>query len=238
MNALDRTQTLLARAREGDAEARERLVEENAALVHAVARRFASADMEREDLFQVGCVGLWKAILRYDAAFGVRFSTYAVPMISGEIKRCLRDGGALKVSRGMKESALRARREAEDLRARLGREPTIGEIAAACGAEPESVALALGSLQTPASLDQPLGEEGGTALGDTVAAAADGLGSEERIVLKEALHRLEGRERQIVLMRFFQEQTQAAVGGRLGMTQVQVSRAEKRILAKLRVLCQ
>lgn len=206
-----------------------RAVEENIGLVHLCARRFTGKGMEYDDLFQAGCVGLVKAVENFDSARGVRFSTYAVPVILGEIRRLFRDGGALRVSRGLRDLALRVKESAEQLREELGRGPTVDEIAARLEITPEKAALALGAGRQPVSLT---GGEEGEQIEIPVEAPEERM--TERLALREILEEMEERDRKLILYRYFRGMTQTETAERLDMTQVQVSRREKKLLAEMR----
>ncbi len=226
---------LLTAAREGDAEAAGRMVEENSGLIWSVARRYFGRGVDPEDLFQLGCVGFLKAVRGFDESYGTRFSTYAVPKIAGEIRRFLRDDGPVKVSRGVKERAMAVRRAQQELEQRLGREPVLSELAEATGFTPEDIA-ALETASAPArSLQQESGDDGAaleSVLGD--------WGQEERFIermaLREAVAQLPEKERMTVLLRYWRGMTQDAAARVLGVSQVQVSRLEKRAVARLREL--
>lgn len=234
---MEHTLALIERVHEGDKDAREQLVEENMGLVFTVVRRFLGRGCEQEDLVQIGSIGLLKAIDNFDTSYDVRFSTYAVPMITGEIKRFLRDDGMIKVSRILKESAAKAYRARETLERRRGMEPTMEEIAQETGISPEELVLAMEAVSDVESLSQTIYSGDGTPvlLGDRLPDRQDR--NEEllnRMLLKELLKLLEEKEQEIIRLRYFEDQTQMQVAARLGMTQVQVSRAEKKILKKLR----
>lgn len=234
---MEHTLALIKRVHEGDKEARGQLVEENMGLVFTVVHRFLGRGCDREDLVQIGCIGLLKAIDNFNCAFEVRFSTYAVPMITGEIKRFLRDDGMIKVSRLLKEAASKAYRAREELEKRSGAEPTMEEIARETGISPEELVLAMEAVSEVESLSQTVYSGSGSPvlLGDRLPDHQDR--NEEllnRMLLRELLGLLEMQERQIIELRYFDDCTQNQVAQRLGMTQVQVSRAEKRILRKLR----
>ena len=225
--------TLLEAARRGDNEACERLLVENSGLIWSVAKRYYGRGVESEDLYQLGCLGFLKAVRGFDQSYGTQFSTYAVPKIAGEIRRFLRDDGAVKVSRGVKERALAVRLARDRLCARLGREPTLSELSAATGLEPEDIAAAETATMAVASIHSESGEEGFTlesVLGD------GGMEDEvvERLALRAAIDRLPERERQVVLLRFFKNLTQDRAAKVLGVSQVQVSRIERRALGHLR----
>ena len=232
MRGLD-APALLEAARAGDNDACERLLLDNSGLIWSVARRYYGRGVDPEDLYQLGCLGFLKAIRGFDAAYGTQFSTYAVPKIAGEIRRFLRDDGALKVSRGTKERAISLRQKREELSQRLGREPTVGELAQATGLEPEDIAAADTAVLTVASLQGETGEDGfslETVLGD------DGIEDElvEKLTLRQAIDQLPERERLVILLRFYKNLTQDRVSRVLGVSQVQVSRIERRAVAKLR----
>ena len=227
------TLTLIERSQSGDRAATERLVEDNAGLIWSVVKRFFGRGIEADDLYQLGCVGFLKAVSGFDPAFGTQFSTYAVPKISGEIRRFLRDDGAVKVSRGVKERAVRLRQARGSLEQRLGREPTLRELSAETGIAPEDIALTESATGPAESLQREAGEERFTlehVLGD--------YGQEERLVerfaLDEAIARLPERERMIIALRFFHGLTQERAAKVVGVSQVQVSRLERRALQQLR----
>lgn len=210
---------------------REVKVNDNLGLVHACAKRFRGKGIEYDDLFQAGCLGLVKAIDHFDESRGLCFSTYAVPVILGEIKRLFRDGGAVKVSRSLKELSLKAARESSRFTAEHGREPTITELSEILQAEKETVVQALESAQTPMSLTAS-DENGDTQIDIPTEAPDEKL--TEIISLKNEIENLPEKDRQIILMRFFQNKTQTQTAAALSMTQVQISRREKKILEYLR----
>jgi len=209
------------------------MVEENAGLIWAVARRFFGRGCEPDDLFQLGCVGFLKAIDGFDEAYGTRFSTYAVPKISGEIRRFLRDDGAVKVSRGLKERSMAVRTASQELEQSLGRSPTVSELALHTGLSPEDIALAQTAAEPVSSLQQEHGEEG-LSLEQTLFDPAEEDRMLEQLALRQALERLPEAERMALALRYFHGMTQDAAGRVLGVSQVQISRLEKRALAKLR----
>lgn len=229
---------LVARAQGGDKEARERLVEGNLRLVRSLVARFSTTTADPEDLFQLGCIGLLKAIDRFDLSYEVRFSTYAVPLILGEIRRHLRDDGPVRVSRGLKQLAQQARKVREKLSAEMGRDPTVGEVARELGVSPEEVVEAMDGARPPASIHQTVHEGDGDPiyLLDQLAAedgAREGIWL-DRVALREGLDRLEPRERAVIMLRFFRDKTQTEVASMLGCSQVQVSRLERRALERIR----
>ena len=227
------TLDLLALAKQGDEAAAAKVLEENSGLIWAVVRRYFGKGVEPDDLYQLGCLGFLKAVRGFDADYGTQFSTYAVPKIAGEIRRFLRDDGAVKVSRGTKERAMALRQRRQELSQRLGREPTVGELAAATGLEPEDIAAADTAVLTVASLQEETGEDGFSleaVLGD------DGIEDElvEKLALRHAIDALPERERMVILLRFYRNFTQDRVSKVLGVSQVQVSRIERRAVAHLR----
>ena len=205
------------------------LVTGNMGLVHLCARRFMGRGIDYEDMVQAGCLGLVKAAGNFDPERGLKFSTYAVPVILGEIRRLFRDGGAMRVTRGLRELAQQAQKVSEGLEAALGRAPTVGEIAGELGVTPQRAALALGALRRPLSLT---GGEEGEQLEIPVEAPEEQTA--ERLTLYAIIERMEGRDRELIRCRYFKGMTQAKTAERLGMTQVQVSRREKKLLAYMR----
>lgn len=227
---------LLRQAREGDDAARARVYESNLGLVYMVLERFKNSNYDYEDLFQVGSIGLLKAIDKFDFGFQVRFSTYAVPMIIGEIKKFLRDDGIVKVQRGLKESYGKIRWAEEKLRAELGREPAVGEIAELLQMDKEEIVMAMDACQAPAYIyDSYLGEDKEQlSLIDRLANDQGNIMMLEKMALREALDKLDSREREIIIRRFFRDETQASIASDIGVSQVQVSRIEKAALSKLK----
>ena len=234
---MDRTEELIRRSQDGDKAARETLIEENLGLIHHVVKRFLGRGVEAEDLFQIGAVGLVKAVDRFDLSFGVRFSTYAVPMIAGEIKRFLRDDSMIKVSRSLKELAVKAARLREQLLMERGEEPGVDELARRLKVEPEELVQAMDSSIEVESLQKVIcqGSSEGVSLMERVEQGHDE--QEEllrRMLLEELLSSLEPRERRLIVLRFFYDRTQTQVAMELGMSQVHVSRLEKKILSALK----
>ncbi|MCC8049833.1 MAG: SigB/SigF/SigG family RNA polymerase sigma factor [Clostridiales bacterium] len=234
---MERTLALIGKAHKGDKEARAQLAEENMGLVYTVVRRFAGRGCDYEDLVQIGSIGLLKAIDNFNDSFDVRFSTYAVPMIAGEIRRFLRDDGLIRVSRLLKETAARAMHAREELEQRGVAEPTMEKLALATGVSPEELVMALDAAADVESLNQTIYQGDGTPvlLEDRL---PDGQDRHEdllnHMLLNQLLGSLAPDERRLIRMRYFEEMTQVQVAARLGMTQVQVSRAEKRILRRMR----
>ncbi|MEL7601985.1 MAG: SigB/SigF/SigG family RNA polymerase sigma factor [Bacillota bacterium] len=228
---------LIRRAQAGEEAAMEGLVKHNTALVKSIVKKYLGRGVEFDDLFQIGCLGLVKAIQNYDEQFNVRFSTYAVPMIAGEIKRFLRDDGMIKVSRSIKELATKAVAAQERLRRTLGGDPGILELAKEVDAEPEDIAVALEAVRPHVSLYEHVYDDGSDAtLLDRMQMTdgAEDTGVVDKILLKELLGQLEARERQLIVLRYFQDKTQSEIARLMGVSQVQISRLENRIISKLR----
>ncbi|MCL6559153.1 MAG: RNA polymerase sporulation sigma factor SigF [Firmicutes bacterium] len=230
---------LLTRAKAGDTYARDKLVNCNLKLVFNLVKRFQNRGYELEDLFQIGCIGLMKAIDKFDLSYDVKFSTYAVPMIVGEIRRFLRDDNPVKVSRSVKETAYKVQQIREMLTARLGREPAVGEVAAELGLSREEVVNALEAAQTPTSIYETLHQDDGDPiyLLDQLKGEEDGDAPWlETISVEQLLNSLPERDRLIIAWRFFEDKTQSDIARRLGLSQVQVSRLERQALKKLKEL--
>lgn len=247
---MEELSVLIERSHTGDKEAREVLIEKNLGLVHHIVKRFLNRGVEAEDLFQIGCIGLIKAIDKFDLQFNVRFSTYAVPMIQGEIKRFLRDDGMVKVSRTLKENGWKIRQAAERLSQIHGREATLQELSAETGLSIEDIVLALDANVEVESIyksvyqsdgneiylvDQVVGDDAGCTAG---LSHAGGDEEKEKILnhmlLQQLLGTLSETERELIHMRYFQDKTQVEVAKKLGVSQVQVSRMEKKILVRMR----
>lgn len=226
---------LLQQAVKGDKSAKEQLVQENSPLIWSVVRRFFGRGVDPEDLYQLGCLGFLKAIDGFDTGFGTQFSTYAVPKIAGEIRRFLRDDGAIKISRTIKEQAQMIRNHRQRLTQALGREPTLGEISEATGLEPEEIAVIETAMIPADSLQRPTGEDG-----CSLEQLLPGDGIEERIIesvsLRDAISSLEPRQRAVIDMRYFRGMTQEKTAFVLGVSQVQVSRIERKALKELKNL--
>lgn len=211
---------------------RGKIISENIGLVHACAKKFKGRGIEYDDLFQAGCVGLVKAVDAFDKSRGVKLSTYAVPVILGEIKRLFRDGGAIKVGRSLKELSLKATRFVNDFTAQNAREPTINELAQALMVEPAMAAQALEVSRVPMSLTAD-GEDGQVEIDIPIEAPDERLS--ELIALKQTVNKLSDKDRSLIFLRFFKNQTQTQTAKILGMTQVQVSRRERVILNSLKI---
>lgn len=228
-----KTEELIVQAQSGDQEAKEQLVNENSGLIWSVVRRFLGRGVESDDLYQLGCLGFLKAVEGFDAEFGTQFSTYAVPKIAGEIRRFLRDDGTVKVSRGLKERAAAVKNARNLLVQALGREPTIQELSQRTGYTAEEIALAETATASVESIQQEAGEDGFTLesiLSDTE--SEDTI--LERISLRQAVGKLPEREAMVIQLRFYHGLTQQRVSTVLQVSQVQVSRIEKKALAHLK----
>ena len=227
------TITLIRRSQQGDRDASERLVTENTGLIWSIARRYFGRGVEPDDLFQLGCVGFLKAVEGFDTAYGTQFSTYAVPKIAGEIRRFLRDDGAVKVSRSVKERAAAIKKARERLTGDFGRDPTVSELSEALGLSPEEIAAADAATSATESIQRQTGEEG-FSLEDVL--CTDGMEEKllERMALQEALARLNDKERLVIQLRYYHSLSQQRVAGLIGVSQVQVSRIEKKALERLR----
>jgi len=249
---MEETSVLIARSQAGEKDAREVLIEKNLGLVHHIVRRFAGRGYEAEDLFQIGTIGLMKAIDKFDLELGVKFSTYAVPMITGEIKRFLRDDGPVKVSRTIKENGLKIKMARERLQRETGHEPTLQELAQATELAAEDVVLALEATIEVESIYAAVYQDDGSEvyLVDKVVRGKNGVGNSavggcdstdvekeellNHMLLEQLLNGLEPMDRRLICMRYFQNKTQMEIAASLGVSQVQVSRMEKKILLRMR----
>lgn len=234
---MDHTLALIGRIHQGDKEARDTLFEENVGLIYSVARRFLGRGVDMEDLFQIGSIGLLKAADKFDMGFEVRFSTYAVPMIAGEIKRYLRDDGILKVSRSIKENHYKIYQKRESLERSLGREPTLAELSEAMQLPMEELVLTMEAGTEVESLQKTIYQGDGNEISLMDKLTEKGNQQDallDKLLLEEILGTLEPKERRLIYMRYFLDMTQTQIAERLGISQVQVSRLEKRILKKLR----
>lgn len=232
---MTRLEELISRSQAGDREASELLVEENSGLIWAVVRRFLGRGAEADDLFQLGCLGFLKAVEGFDLQFGTQFSTYAVPKISGEIRRFLRDDGAVKVSRTLKERSATIRSTRSRLTTALGREPTIQEISRQTGFSPEEIALAETATAATESIQRETGEEG-FRLEDILTDTESEENMVERIALRQAVSALPKREKTVIQLRYFHALTQQRVARIMDISQVQVSRIEKKAISLLKEL--
>ncbi len=232
---MSRIEELIRRSQQGDKEAGEALISENSGLIWSVAKRFLGRGTEADDLYQLGCLGFLKAVEGFDLSYGTQFSTYAVPKIAGEIRRFLRDDGAVKVSRTIKEQAVTIKTARNQLTVSLGREPTVQEISQKTGLTPEEIALAEAATAATESIQRETGEDGFTLeniLSDTESEET----MVERISLNQAIERLPQREKSVIRLRYFHGLTQERVSRVLSVSQVQVSRIEKKAIAILHEL--
>ena len=230
---MSRTEELIRLCQSGDQDARERIIQENSGLIWSIAKRFAGRGTELDDLYQLGCVGFLKAVDGFDLQYGTQFSTYAVPKISGEIRRFLRDDGAIKVSRGIKEQAYAIKSAAMQLSQSLGREPTITELSDSTGFTPEQIAIAESATAYVESIHRENGADGFT-LESILSDTASEEQMLERIALRQAIDRLNERESMVIRLRYFHGLTQEKISKILLVSQVQVSRIEKRAIERLR----
>ena len=235
--ALKTTLALIERAQQGDDAAAEQLIKENSGLIWSVVKKFSKRGYEPDDLFQIGAIGLLKCIRKFDSSFDVKFSTYAIPMIIGEIKRFLRDDGLIKISRPLKELATKARYVQEQLTARHGRQPSIGELAKELGVDVEDLVVALEAGLDVESLHTTIYQGDGSPI-YLIDKVAQNLDSSDKTItvmaLKQLIDRLKPKERQVIVLRYFQDKTQMEVAKAIGVSQVQVSRIEKKVLQSLR----
>jgi RNA polymerase sporulation-specific sigma factor len=236
---MEETAVLLTQAQAGDRGAREILVEKNLGLVHHIVKRFLGRGYEAEDLFQIGSIGLMKAIDKFDLTYEVKFSTYAVPMIAGEIKRFLRDDGMVKVSRTLKENGMKIKQAADEVSKELGREATISEISELTGISVEDIVVAMEANAEVESIYKSVYQSDGNEI-YMVDRLPSGKDDNEKvlnhILLEQLLSELTDEEKRLIALRYFQDKTQVEVARQLGISQVQVSRLEKRILLRMRGL--
>ncbi|GGH79220.1 RNA polymerase sporulation-specific sigma factor [Pullulanibacillus pueri] len=226
---------LIKRSQDGEKEARDIIVQKNMRLVWSVVQRFLNRGYEADDLFQIGCIGLLKSVDKFDLSYDVKFSTYAVPMIIGEIQRFIRDDGTIKVSRSLKEMGNKVRKKRDALSKSLGRNPTVNELAEALEISTEEVIMSQEAIRSPSSIHETVYENDGDpiTLLDQISDKDEGAWF-DKIALREAVQHLQERERLIVYLRYFKDQTQSEVAKRLGISQVQVSRLEKKILTDIK----
>ena len=232
---MSRLDDLIATAQSGNGQAMETLVEENSGLIWAIVRRFLGRGVEADDLYQLGCLGFLKAVEGFDLQFGTQFSTYAVPKISGEIRRFLRDDGAVKVSRTLKEQAATIRNTRNQLTSALGREPTLMEISRQTGFSPEEIALAETATAATESIQRETGDEG-FSLEDILTDTESEERMVERIALRQAVSALPDREKTVIQLRYFHAMTQQRVAKLMNISQVQVSRIEKKSIELLKAM--
>jgi RNA polymerase sporulation-specific sigma factor len=250
---MEEVSVLIAKSQTGDKEAREVLIEKNLGLVHHIVRRFGGRGHDLEDLFQIGTIGLMKAIDKFDLSLGLKFSTYAVPMITGEIKRFLRDDGLVKVSRTLKENNMKAKIARQRLQTMLNREPTLAEVAKEAGLSPEEVVMAMEAGIEVESLYSSIYQDDGSemflvdkvvrgrtgAVGSSLSMGVEAGDPEKEdlinhMLLEQLLKSLNEKERDLIHMRYFQNKTQMEIAVLLGISQVQVSRMEKKVLLRMR----
>ena len=236
MLSQEETLELIKKAQTGDLEAKETLVQENSPLIKSVIKWFKDKGIENEDLYQLGCLGFLKAINNFDCSFNVKFSTYVVPMVVGEIKRFMRDDGAIKVSRAIKALNIKINKYIDDFFSVNNRRPTIGEISKAFNIPEQEVVMAMDSAKMPISLYTPFedGEEEGLTVIDRFDNESGGSDFVENLALKEVIEKLEDRDKKIIFLRYFQDKTQSEIAKMLGVSQVQVSRLENKILETLK----
>lgn len=225
---------LLKRLSVRDPEAEKLLVENNMGLVYSIVKKFSGRGVETDDLVQIGALGLIKAVKKFDISFGVKFSTYAVPVIIGEIKRYIRDDNPVKVSRSLKELAMKAKNMRENLQRTLGREPTISEIAVSCGTSAEAVEEALSATIAPRSIYEESSPDDKTMQLEKIPSSDNEDKVIDKIVVAQMLKLLKKRERQVIILRYFRELTQTKTAEIIGVSQVQISRIEKKALEKIR----
>lgn len=230
----ENTKKLIELSQKGDLRAREQIIKENAPLVKSIVKRYLNRGVDFDDLYQVGQVGLLKAISGFDSKFEVRFSTYAVPMVSGEIKRFIRDNNTVKMPRSIKEMQQKIRYARQKLSLVLSREPGAMEISKEIGADIEEVLYALESMQAPSSLNEPVFDEAGETLQDIIEDKNEKASLTDKLALYQCLDQLEDREKRIILLRYFKDMTQTKIADMMGISQVQISRIESRVLDKLR----
>lgn len=231
---------LIKQARAGDKLAREQVIRENMPLVYSIVRRFTGRGYDVEDLRQIGAIGLIKAVDNFNLNYDVKFSTYAVPLISGEIKRFLRDDGMVKVSRTLKENGIRVRRVAETLASELGRDATLEELSAATEMKREDIVMALEAGNEVESLQKTVYQKEGSEISLMDRIPSEKNETEEvvnQLLLQQLLEELEEQERRLIELRYFEDKTQTQIAGILGMSQVQVSRMEKKVLLSMRQKC-
>ena len=232
----DETLNLLNKAKQGDEQAKNSLIENNSPLVKSVVRRYKNKGVEYDDLYQLGCVGFVKAINNFDEKYNVKFSTYAVPMIAGEIKRFLRDDGSVKVSRSIKAQYYMIQKYIEEYRANNGQSPSMQEISKQFNIEEPELMFIFESSRMPVSIYDSLDKEdvNGQVILDKLASFDESSNLVDKMVLKEIIHDLDGKDRKLIILRYFRDKTQSEVAEILNVSQVQVSRLESRILTKMR----
>lgn len=223
----------ISKAQAGDEAAKAELVESNMPLIKSIVRRYKNKQIEYEDLIQLGTLGLIKAVNNFDLKYGVRFSTYAVPMVAGEIKRFIRDDGAIKVSRSVKAQALEMNKFVEAFQSEYSRSPTVEELAEKFGVEASEVTFIMESSRYPVSINAETDDDN-LSLGDKIAGTRDINDELDKLLLKDIISNLDERDRKIIILRYFRDRTQSEVAEELGVSQVQVSRLESKILARMK----
>lgn len=235
---MDAVIALIKQAHAGDKDAREKLISDNLGLVWSIVRRFEHRGHEREELFQIGCIGLMKAIDKFETAYEVKFSTYAVPMIMGEIKRFLRDSSMMKVSRSLKENGWRVKKASERLSQEYGRDATLQEISQEIGLSVEDIVEAMEANEEVASIYQPVYQSDDSEIYLVDQVSGGGMPKTEELVnhllLEQLLGELDEKEKELIELRYFKEMTQVQVAAKLGVSQVQVSRMERKILTRMK----
>lgn len=235
---MDAVIALIKQAHEGDKDARDKLISDNLGLVWSIVRRFEHRGHEREELFQIGCIGLMKAIDKFDTAYEVKFSTYAVPMIMGEIKRFLRDGSMMKVSRSLKENGWKVKKASDLLLQKYGRDATLQEISEEIGLSVEDIVEAIEANEEVASIYQPVYQSDDSEIYLVDQVSGGGVPKTDELVnhllLEQLIGELNEKERELIELRYFKDMTQVQVAARLGVSQVQVSRMERRILTRMK----
>lgn len=230
----EETMRLIGLAKVGDESAKTELIKHNTPLIKSIVNRYKNKSVEYEDLLQLGAIGLLKAIQNFDMSFNVRFSTYAVPMIAGEIKRFMRDDGSIKVSRALKTLNIQITEYVEKCKMNAESEPTVEEIAKKFNVEPQEIILAMDSSKYPLSIYENVDDEPGTEILNRIASKETTEDMVDRIVLRDVIRSLPDRERKIIILRYFRDKTQSELAGEFGISQVQISRIESKVLKILR----
>ncbi|MCD7777094.1 MAG: SigF/SigG family RNA polymerase sporulation sigma factor [Clostridiales bacterium] len=233
---MENTNNLILKAQKGDNKALEKLISDNSGLIWSIVKKFNGRGAEPEDLYQLGAIGFIKCIKKFDLSFDIKLSTYAVPMIMGEIKRFLRDDGRVKVSRSLKELSVKEKYAVEDLRKKLGREPDLKEVAKELNVSCEEIIIASEAVREVESLDAEIYRNDGQTLYklDRLAAKDESDKIDNSIILRQAIDELDERDREIIRLRYYEDKTQTEVSKKIGVSQVQVSRLEKKILKNIR----
>lgn len=230
----EETLKLIELAKTGDNDAKTRLISENTPLIKSIVKRYGNIHVEYEDLMQLGAMGLVKAINNFDVSFGVRFSTYAVPMIAGEIKRFIRDDGAIKVSRALKSASLRIQQITSEYKQTHGDAPSVEYLAEKLGVDPQEIVFAMDSSKYPVSLYEKFDDDNSQCVMDKLATGEDGDDMMNKMILKDFIKTLPGREKTVIVLRYFKDKTQSEIAKILGVSQVQVSRIESKIISEMK----